>query len=776
MSTVGSSGVRRLGVLLVVVGGLAVSFWALAAGSALREPAPSPWRLLALTGLLLLANVTVLHLRFGHNKESYTWAEVAVLLGLVLVPPAWIVVLTAPCVTLTHLLRRLAPVKVAFNASTMTVGASLATLVYTPLAGAAEPGGARSLLALGLAALVFWGWNGATVVAAVAFSQGLSWTSVYRRGWRVRFAIGLGNTAVLVSVVALAYADPLSLLTLPVIMVLLYAAYRARLRAMEEREMWQGLQAASRELHQPRLADLVAVVLDRSRSLFVAEFVEVTLLDEGRPGWAEVARWDSDRGRTSLCTRSHALPWSWPAIREQAAPVQLTLPRCPPYVEAAMRELGLHQAHVVPLESAQGTLGTLTIGFHGEVRIRQRELQLLTTFANSVGTALTHARLFESTRDQREQLARVIDNSSDGIFTVSGSGRVLSWNPAMAAITGRTPDCVRGAVLDMAMRAWDEHGEPLTADWLARQVDRSGGHASALAGVQSISGGESWLQLSVDVVGGAEGFEESYVVVARDVTARRRVEQAKEDFVATVSHELRTPLTSLKGFLLTLLRPNFQPARADLDQIHGRMLHQAERLQRLVEDLLTVSTFERGEFILRLEAIDLGELADRVVRDFRPEHGPRRLEVVRTGAEDARLLVLADAGRVEQVLTNLLSNADKYTPEGAPVLVRVEPGAGAEAQRVWVRVIDHGAGIAEDSRDDVFQPFRRLGNHLTRPVGGSGLGLHIVRQLVEAMGGRVLLEETPGGGATFSFALPVAPADAHAGGEVARSRRLWAAS
>jgi two-component system phosphate regulon sensor histidine kinase PhoR len=248
-----------------------------------------------------------------------------------------------------------------------------------------------------------------------------------------------------------------------------------------------------------------------------------------------------------------------------------------------------------------------------------------------------------------------------------------------------------------------------------------------------------WLQLSLSAVRSVTGEYELAVVVARDVTSLREAEEAKQDFVATVSHELRTPLTSLIGFLLTLRRPDFEPDAEALSDYHGRMLRQARRLERLIEDLLSVSRLERGEFDVAAAPVSIDEIVEKVVQDFAIANPARPVGHVRAGLAG---MAMADSGRVEQVVTNLVTNADKYSPSGRSITIEV----AREDDGIHVRVSDEGTGIPEDQREAVFERFRRLGHHLTREQGGTGLGLYIARRLVDAMGGRIWVAGREGGG------------------------------
>jgi signal transduction histidine kinase len=250
--------------------------------------------------------------------------------------------------------------------------------------------------------------------------------------------------------------------------------------------------------------------------------------------------------------------------------------------------------------------------------------------------------------------------------------------------------------------------------------------------------------------------------------AQRRTEaalQAKRELVANVSHELRTPLASIRGHTESLLMqsadagaatsadgtapadPDAAQRRADLAVIH----RQTEQLSRLIDDLFTLSTAEAGALPLALEPVRLGEVVEEVAASVRPAaHRERRVTLVTEVAPDLPP-ALADRRRVVQVLANLVRNALRHTPEGGLVALRAE----RREDRAWVAVEDTGVGIPPERLAHVFERFYRGDDARDRASGGAGLGLAIVRELVEAMGGDVAAESTPGQGSRFSFRLPL---------------------
>ncbi len=224
----------------------------------------------------------------------------------------------------------------------------------------------------------------------------------------------------------------------------------------------------------------------------------------------------------------------------------------------------------------------------------------------------------------------------------------------------------------------------------------------------------------------------------------------KDDFVATVSHELRTPLTSIQGSIKTMLRLNLGPE----DQ--KAMLEGADRggdrLRKLIEDLLVVSRIEARSVVAEVADTFLPALARQVVDELSPRANGHRFDV---RFEDDYPVVETDEGKVQQILTNLIENALKYSPQGSTVEVGGGPEYGGAL--VWVR--NQGEPIPEGKWDRVFDRFVQVDQSSTRPMGGAGLGLYICRKLAEVVGGRVWIERSDGSGTMFCLSLPASAAE-----------------
>ncbi|MCK5217994.1 PAS domain-containing sensor histidine kinase, partial [bacterium] len=252
-------------------------------------------------------------------------------------------------------------------------------------------------------------------------------------------------------------------------------------------------------------------------------------------------------------------------------------------------------------------------------------------------------------------------------------------------------------------------------------------------------------------------------IILEDITHERAVERLKSEFVSIASHELRTPMTSILGFseLMLLKTLPVDVVKRYTTQIHS----EAERLTRILNDMLDISYLESGEGILEKRQIRIVDLVNEVVENFRAQLKNRRdLQVRISGVSQ---IVMADQDKITQVLWNLLSNADKYSANGREVLIDVierrqaDPEWGINTEEldmilpaVELKVTDFGQGIPHDQLSMIFIPFHRVETEV-HTIRGTGLGLAIVKRIVEAHGGRVWASSEPGKQTVFSVLLPI---------------------
>jgi two-component system phosphate regulon sensor histidine kinase PhoR len=356
----------------------------------------------------------------------------------------------------------------------------------------------------------------------------------------------------------------------------------------------------------------------------------------------------------------------------------------------------------------------------------------------SAQEALALERAARAEAEERAHAARALATVADGVMLLDARGIVRLWNPAAEAITGLRADEVVGKSSAEAVPGWTavEHLLPVAEPGVTRP--------RAQAVPLEVRGRELWLSFA------GAGFGEGVVYTFRDLTEERRLEELKSEFVATASHELRTPLAAVYGAAMTLRREDIV-----LDEERRRTLvdlvaSESDRLAKIVNDILWASRIDSAEVDAEIEPVDAESVARRVV-DAAKTHLPESVELV-LEADGPVPLVAADAGKLSQVLSNLVDNAVKYSPDGGRVTVSLRP----DARNLLLEVSDEGLGIPPSEHERIFEKFYRLDPNLTRGVGGTGLGLYICRALVERMDGRISVRAREEKGTTFAVELALA--------------------
>jgi signal transduction histidine kinase len=280
-------------------------------------------------------------------------------------------------------------------------------------------------------------------------------------------------------------------------------------------------------------------------------------------------------------------------------------------------------------------------------------------------------------------------------------------------------------------------------------------------------GAERWLYLRGEMQAGRERGAQRLVSTVLDITERKHAEllleqqyREKDEFLSFISHELRTPLTAIKGYANLLLGGECGELSVDQEDSLRIIQRNADHMVSLIDDLLNLLHLESGKMKLEFSLVLLAPLLEQVVATFRPQFMAKQQRVLLELSHQLPSIV-ADASRLAQVFTNLISNAHKYTPEGGQITLR----AWREDDQVFVAVADSGVGISPEDQAQLFTKFFRAKHHLVRSERGTGLGLAISRQLVELHGGRIAVTSAPDRGSTFMVSLPLLPKGA-ASGEV----------
>jgi PAS domain S-box-containing protein len=409
------------------------------------------------------------------------------------------------------------------------------------------------------------------------------------------------------------------------------------------------------------------------------------------------------------------------------------------------RELGIVTYLGLPIKKGEEILGVLTFNTTSSYQYTPEEMTLLTSFAAQTAIAIENARLFEETQAQRARLAEVFESAVEGIFQIAPGAGFLTANPAFVRMLGyESLEELRGAVGDPDRQLYvDPERRAVFHRLMATQGAVSGFDSQ----VSRKSGGTTWIGENTRVVKDAEGRILYYEGFAQDISHRKQAEQMKSDFVSFVTHQLRTPLAGIKWLLeLVSQEPDLSE---DVRSYIADAREADERLVGLVNDLLDASRLERGKLTITPKEVDLALLTQSVLDEMQPLIAERGHRV--TFQPMAPAPVWADPQLLRQVVLNLTSNAVKYTPPGGEIAIRLDRDGNALR---WA-IQDSGIGIPKTSQARLFEKFYRAENVLTIETEGTGLGLYLVRLILEQFEGRVWCESEEGRGSTFLFTVPL---------------------
>jgi PAS domain S-box-containing protein len=374
------------------------------------------------------------------------------------------------------------------------------------------------------------------------------------------------------------------------------------------------------------------------------------------------------------------------------------------------------------------------------------DVRLLERMARNAAAVIAGMRLYQAILEEKEELVHTIESLRAGLILVHQNGRINQMNAAARRVFGLGPDVLgknyaeiipNEVIRNMIRAALEEEKEGDLVE-ITVQID----------------GKEHIYQVQNAIVRGEDQRPMGTVMIFNDITEIRNLERMKSAFVATVSHELRTPLTAIKGFISTLLMDSedaFTPE--ERREFYSIIDQETDRLTRLINDLLNIARIEAGESLKPVyKQVDFHTLSKKVV--MIQQQATSKHTIIHDVPPDLPKII-ADEDKVDQILTNLLSNAIKYSPNGGEIRVKAWE---EDADHIIFYVSDQGIGIPKEHLTKVFEKFHRVDNSDTRKQYGTGLGLYLVKHLVEVIhGGQIWVESEVGVGSTFYVRLPKVP-------------------
>jgi len=438
---------------------------------------------------------------------------------------------------------------------------------------------------------------------------------------------------------------------------------------------------------------------------------------------------------------------------------------------AAAHSAGLRSAVALPVITAGEVAGVIELLSDTQRPVDDDLVTMLATAGLEIGQFISRTETAQALRRSEADHRTMFERSPIGIARISGGGDLLEANPVLLHMLEYDVETMRGSAWPDLLRGYDQAASRLhKAPFLAGITDGSSLQVRAATG----SGNWLWLQMTATSIPDSTGAPEHVLVMIEDVTAVRetsdrlaesleaqrdananleKLDRTKSEFLSIVSHEFRTALTGIQGFS-ELIRDG----GLETDEVRaygGYIFNDADRVNRLIGDMLDLDRMESGRMSMRTTEVDIND----VLMEAISRAAPGAVTVEFKSDLDPRLPIVAgDRDRLIQVVSNIVNNAVKYSPEGGTVTL----SSRADGRYVLVSVTDTGLGIPQDEIGHVFERFRRVRSGAAQSIPGTGLGLTIVKQIVEMHGGKIWVESAVGHGSSFHFTVPLAPESANA--------------
>ncbi len=353
----------------------------------------------------------------------------------------------------------------------------------------------------------------------------------------------------------------------------------------------------------------------------------------------------------------------------------------------------------------------------------------------------------------------IFENVEEGIFILDKSMNIVQLNQAAELASGHSQADIIGKKYYEIFRCYDAVGNyfpdfcPVEKVCITKEPIPYDEHLHT-----TLNGKKLWVGVSYTPILSKEGEIEQIVGVVRDITALKEIERAKSEFVSIASHELRTPLTVINGYLSLLLSGDIgdlssSPARTREMLVLTKVFRETKRLIKLVADLLNVSRIEEGRLKLNLKRVEFERIIEEVVNEYKPQAEARDINILvnlKASNRNENSRVLVDEDRIKQVLVNLIDNALKFTKPGGKIIVKCVQENG----KITTEISDTGIGISKDLMPKIFEKFQQEPGSYLKENKGTGLGLFIVKSILELHNGTVQVKSTPGRGTTLTFSLP----------------------
>lgn len=436
-------------------------------------------------------------------------------------------------------------------------------------------------------------------------------------------------------------------------------------------------------------------------------------------------------------------------VSDHEDPARFELPEINRLLQTLTRVLSLNLLTGVglPLIVHERVIGLVFIFRSYRGVFSSNDRALLQSFVDQAAIAVQNAQLYTQVTREKQRLDALLDSTADGILILLPDHTIERCNPAFCRLWGESVADIQGRSHEAVIH-WTNKEQGITLE----EAEAGGWPLTAHATLY-IEGDihrPNRLPLAVGITYAPllspEGNLLNIIATVRDITHFREAEELKSVFISVISHELKTPVALIKGYVGTLRRDDVSWEREIVQDSLEVIEEEADRLTELIENLLDASRLQAGGLSLNLCDLSIPTFTGQIVERFQTQSDKHTIVV---DFPEEFPIVLADEGRLGQVLTNLLSNAIKYSPEGGEIRINGQ----VRAEQVIICVRDQGPGIAPGDIPHIFDRFYRA-DSASRTTKGAGLGLFLTRAIIEAHSGRIWVDPRPGDGARICFSFP----------------------
>jgi len=402
----------------------------------------------------------------------------------------------------------------------------------------------------------------------------------------------------------------------------------------------------------------------------------------------------------------------------------------------------------LPLQVAGEILGLIyVLRPHLAGFFSSSDQHMLSVFADQVAISLQNARMASQLAEERYKIESILESSADGIMAIDTERHILSFNASMEKLTGWKKEEAIGSYCFKVLKLRDNEGAKLCQ--IKCPITRGAeGFFNLDGNIVAKDGQKVDVSMNYSIASSSNGALLPTVVNVRDISRLRQTEGRRLALLASVSHELQTPISIIKAYASTLARTDAEWSQQTIRDKLQAIEEESDRLSELVTKNLYSARLEAGSLTLNRLALDLQKEARKVAKRLGEQTEIHRIEVDFPPEFPS---ILADPGKIGEVLTNLGENAVKFSPQGGTIIIKGE----TSGNEVSVTVADEGIGVPLQDQERIFERFYRVEASSARSTRGIGLGLYICKSLVEAHGGRIWVESEPGRGSRFTFTLPV---------------------